>query len=74
MVFGTAHLGAIRGLVAAFSVGSIAIGLLLFALVHDTTGSYSAVLAASALLPLAVAASTVLVRLPHTVLPSAPTA
>jgi MFS family permease len=65
-VFGTVHLGSIRGLVAAFSVGSTAFGPLLFAAVRDTTGSYTAVLVGSALLPMAVAAGAAVVRQPHT--------
>jgi MFS family permease len=63
-VFGTAHLGAIRGLVAGFSVGSTAFGPLLFAVVQETTGSYRPVLAASATLPLLVALAALRVRPP----------
>lgn len=63
-VFGTAHLGAVRGLVAAFAVGSTAFGPVLFAVVQEATGSYRPVLLASAALPLAVALSALVVRLP----------
>lgn len=63
-VFGTAHLGSIRGLIAAFSVGSTAFGPLLFAAVRDTTGSYTAVLTGSALIPLTVAAAGLVVCSP----------
>jgi len=63
-VFGTVQLGSIRGLVAAFSVGSTALGPVLFAVVQESTGSYRPVLAASALLPLLVAAASLVVRQP----------
>jgi hypothetical protein len=65
-VFGTQNLGCIRGLVAAFSVGSTAFGPLLFAAMREATGSYTAVLVGSALLPLAVAAGALVVRQPQT--------
>lgn len=61
-VFGTAHLGSIRGLVAAFSVGSTAFGPLLFAVAREATGSYRSVLLASAALPVLVAVAAL--RLP----------
>jgi cyanate permease len=64
-VFGTAHLGAIRGLVAAFSVGSTAFGPLLFSVVRDRTGSYSTALVGCALIPLAVAAGALAVGAPR---------
>lgn len=63
-VFGTAHLGSIRGLVAAFSVGSTAFGPVVFAVVQEATGSYRPVLAVSATLPLLVALAAVRVRTP----------
>lgn len=63
-VFGTAHLGSVRGVVAAFSVGSTAFGPVLFAVVQEATGSYRPVLAASALLPLLVAGAALAVRQP----------
>jgi hypothetical protein len=68
-VYGTAHLGSIRGLVAAFSVGSTAFGPLLFAVVREGTGSYAPALLGSAMLPLAVAAGALLVRPPGTAVP-----
>jgi MFS family permease len=64
-VFGTTHLGSIRGLVAAFSVGSTAFGPVLFAVVQEATGSYRPVLVAAALLPLIVAAACLRVREPE---------
>jgi MFS family permease len=63
--FGTTHLGAIRGVVAAVSVGSTAFGPLAFALVHDATGGYAAALLAAAVLPLLVAAAAVLLPVPR---------
>jgi MFS family permease len=63
--FGTTHLGAIRGGVAAVSVGSTAFGPVAFALVHDTTGGYTAALLASAVLPLLVAAAALLLPVPR---------
>ena len=65
-VFGTLHLGSVRGLVALFSVGSTAFGPLLFAVVRDVTGSYTGVLLAGATLPVLVAAAAVAVRTPGT--------
>ncbi|MEX2291248.1 MAG: MFS transporter [Mycobacteriales bacterium] len=63
-VFGTAHLGSVRGLVAAFSVGSTAFGPVLFAVVREATRSYRPVLACCALLPLLVAGAALVVRPP----------
>lgn len=60
-VFGTAHLGSIRGFVMAVSVGSTAFGPLLFALVLDGTGSYAPALLGTAVLPLLVATAAPLV-------------
>jgi MFS family permease len=63
-VFGTAHLGSVRGLVAAFSVGSTAFGPVLFAVVQEATGSYRPALVGCALLPLLVAAAAFWVPVP----------
>jgi cyanate permease len=60
-VYGTAHLGSIRGFVMAVSVGSTAFGPLLFALVFDAAGSYAPALLSTALLPVLVAAAALLV-------------
>jgi MFS family permease len=65
-LFGTDHLGAIRGVMTALSVASTAAGPLIFALVYDTTGSYTAVLLVSLALPLAVATAALTTRLPAT--------
>ena len=62
--FGTTHLGAIRGVVAAVSVGSTAFGPVLFALVQDATGGYGAALAGSAVLPLLVAVAAIISPMP----------
>ncbi len=53
--FGTTHIGSIRGLVAAVSVGSTAFGPVLFALVRSGTGSFAPALLGGALLPAAIA-------------------
>lgn len=65
-LFGTTHLGSIRGIVTALSVGSTAAGPLIFALAYDTTGSYTTILLASLALPLAVAIAAFTTRLPAT--------
>jgi MFS family permease len=72
-VFGTAHLGSVRGLVAAFSVGSTAFGPVLFAMVQGATGSYRPVLAGSAVLPLLLAGAALVVRQPTVQMPAAVT-
>jgi MFS family permease len=69
-MFGTDHLGAIRGVMTALSVASTAAGPLIFALVFDTTGSYSAILLASLALPVAVATAALTTRLPAAAEPS----
>ena len=63
--FGTTHLGAIRGAVAAVSVDSTAFGPVTFALVHDATCGYAPALLASAVLPLLVAAAALLLPVPR---------
>jgi MFS family permease len=63
-MFGTDHLGAIRGVMTALSVASTAAGPLIFALVYDATGSYTAILLASLALPLAVAIAALTTGLP----------
>ena len=64
--FGTLHLGSIRGLVTAISVGSTALGPVTFALIHDRQHSYIPALYAGATLPLAVAIAALLIRQPAT--------
>jgi MFS family permease len=62
--YGTAHIGSIRGFVVAVSIGSTAFGPLLFALVHDATGSYDPALLAGAALPALLAAVALFARPP----------
>lgn len=64
--FGTTHVGALRGFVAAVAVGSTAFGPLLFALARGATGTYTPVLLASAVLPVAVLVAGFLVGPPDT--------
>ncbi len=63
--FGSTHLGAIRGVVAAVSVGSTAFGPVAYAMVHDATDGYTAALLSSAVLPLLVAVAAVLLPVPR---------
>lgn len=63
-LFGTGHLAAIRGVLTSISVGATAAGPLLFAAGRDWTGSYTAVLLASTVLPVAVMAAAVTTPLP----------
>ena len=67
--FGVRHIGAIRGLVAAISVGGTACGPLLFAVVFDHTASYDTVLLAGALPPLTVAVWAFVAHEPDTAVP-----
>lgn len=63
-MFGTAHLAAIRGVLTAVGVGSTAAGPLLFAIGREWTGSYTAILLGSTALPVAVAITAIMTRLP----------
>jgi cyanate permease len=63
-LFGTVHLGAIRGILAAIGVAGTAVGPVLFAVAHETTGSYTAVLLASVALPTAVGVAALTAPLP----------
>ena len=65
--YGTTHLGAIRGIVAAVGVGSTAFGPVLFAFAHDATGGYGTALVGSAVLPLIVAAAAAVLPTPRPV-------
>ncbi len=64
--FGPRHIGAIRGVVTAISVGASAFGPLLFATLHDVTGSYSPALLGSLAFPAAVIVAALLVPTPTT--------
>ena len=65
-LFGTAHIGAIRGVVSSVTIAAVAFAPLLYSLFHDWTGSFQLVLWLSTLVPLAVAAAALLVPLPET--------
>lgn len=62
--FGVAHVGAIRGLVMALSVGGTAVGPLLLALGFERYGSYGPVLNMLLIVPVAVAVTTVFAPVP----------
>ena len=66
LYFGTAHLGSIRGIVAAISVGSTAVGPVTFATVYDHAGSYAPALLGSAAIPAVVAVLALIVAPPQT--------
>ena len=53
--FGRKHIGAIKGLASTISVAGTSVGPLVVALGFDAAGSYTPVLLACALLPLAIA-------------------
>jgi len=63
-LFGTAHLGALRGVVSGVTITCSAFAPLLYALCHSWTGSFSLVLRLSALVPLAVMVAALTVPLP----------
>lgn len=63
-LFGTGHLGAIRGVITAVGVGGTALGPVLFAVEYEATGGYAAVLLASIALPAAVALAALTAPLP----------
>jgi nitrate/nitrite transporter NarK len=67
--FGVRHIGSIRGLVAAISVGGTACGPLLFATVFDHAASYDTALLACTIPPLAVAVWAFVAREPDTAVP-----
>lgn len=63
--FGTLHIGAIRGVVTSVAIAGAAVGPVLFSLVHDVTGDYSAVLLATSVIPAAVIVGAFVVTLPE---------
>lgn len=63
-LFGTKHLGAIRGTVTGVSVASTAFGPVWFAWFHDLTGTYTTVLLASTAIPAAIILAAVVIPLP----------
>lgn len=62
--FGTTHLGAIRGIVSSVSVGSTALGPLLFASIEASTGNYTVPLLLAACAPIPVAVFALIAREP----------
>lgn len=63
-LFGTDHLGAIRGVITAIGVGASAVGPLLFAVAHDLTGSYTMILWTSIVFPVGVGVAALATPLP----------
>ncbi|MCC3761945.1 MFS transporter [Glycomyces sp. TRM65418] len=64
-LFGTAHIGSIRGVVASVTIAAVAFAPLLYSLFHDWTGSFRLVLWLSTLVPLAVMIAALVTPLPH---------
>nr|WP_255673025.1 MFS transporter [Glycomyces amatae] len=64
-LFGTAHIGAIRGVVSSVTIAAVAFAPLLYSLFHDWTGSFRLVLWLSTIVPLLVAAAALIAPLPH---------
>jgi MFS family permease len=64
--FGTAHIGAIRGISASCMIAGSAVGPLIVSLGFDAAGSYGPVLLGSAAVTLAVAAAAAVVKPPRT--------
>lgn len=62
--FGVRHIGGIRGVVVAVSVGSTAFGPFLFAVVFEATGSYGSVLSGSAVAPALVVVAALVTPVP----------
>jgi MFS family permease len=63
-LFGTAHLGSIRGIVAAIGVGGTALGPVLFAVAKEASGGYTAILLTTTVLPLAVCVAALVTPMP----------
>lgn len=70
-LFGTTHLGAIRGIVTAVGVAGAALGPVLFAVAQEATGSYTGILLATTALPLAVCLTALITPLPQRARPPA---
>lgn len=64
-MFGTTHLGGIRGIVTAIGVAGAAVGPVLFAVGKEATGGYTAILLTATVLPLAVCLAALTTRLPE---------
>ncbi|GAB3232377.1 MFS transporter [Glycomyces halotolerans] len=65
-LFGTAHIGAIRGVVASVTIAGTAFAPVLYSLFYSWTGSFQLVLWLSTLVPLAVVVAAVVTPLPRT--------
>ncbi|NNJ63588.1 MAG: MFS transporter [Dactylosporangium sp.] len=63
-LFGTSHLGAIRGTINAVTVASTAFGPVAFALIHQASGGYRAALLAGAAVPVGVIVAAAVVSHP----------
>lgn len=63
--FGVAHVGSIRGVVLAVSVGASAFGPILYALGREVTGSYGPMLVGGALIPVVLAVAALRIEPPH---------
>ena len=60
--FGRRHIGAIKGFASTLSVGGTAFGPLLFAVGFERFGSYAPILLLSAILPLSVAVTALVIK------------
>ncbi|GAB3219608.1 MFS transporter [Glycomyces halotolerans] len=64
-LFGTAHIGAIRGIIASVTIAGTAFAPVLYSLFYSWTGSFGPVLWLSTLVPLAVMAAALLAPMPR---------
>nr|WP_277605328.1 MFS transporter [Glycomyces sp. L485] len=64
-LFGTAHIGAIRGVVASFTIAGTAFAPVLYSLFYGWTGSFQLILWLSTIVPLAVMTAALITPLPH---------
>ncbi|WP_157930829.1 MFS transporter [Glycomyces xiaoerkulensis] len=64
-LFGTAHLGAIRGVVSSTTIAGTAFAPVLYSLFYSWTGSFGPVLWLSTLVPLAVGVAALVVPMPR---------
>nr|WP_277605833.1 MFS transporter [Glycomyces sp. L485] len=64
-LFGTAHIGAIRGVVSGVTITCSAFAPVIYSLFYSWTGSFSLVLWLSTLVPLAVMVAALTAPLPH---------
>ncbi|GAB3650980.1 MFS transporter [Glycomyces tarimensis] len=64
-LFGTAHIGAIRGVVASATIAGTAFAPILYSLFYSWTGSFQLVLWLSTIVPLGVMVAALITPLPH---------